>query len=106
MSAERKTEAIKILGGGLLIVGCTVMLSYLGLLGFQFSAFLDSSPTDLLGSCAGLGLASLRLVHYATFHDGMLFSVAHKILILFSALAATVLGLVMLRKRAARTTTR
>lgn len=106
MPAERKPKAIdvrKIIGGGLLVAGSVVMVASLGLLGFQFRALLNNSPTELLGSCAGPGLVSLRLVQSLLFHDAAVFSAAYRILVLFSAFAATVAGLIMLRNRATRT---
>ena len=107
MSAERTSQTIsvrKIAGAGLLLAGAVVMLAYLGLLGFQFKAFLSGSPMDLLGSCPGLGLASLRVVQSVAFDHAALFSVARKILVLCSAFAAIVVGLGMLRNRAGRRT--
>lgn len=89
----------KIVGAGLLIAGAGVMLAYLGLLGVQITAFLHASPVDLFGSCFGVGLAALRLIPSVAFNHAAVFSLASKILVLFSAFAAIVAGLALLQNR-------
>ena len=92
------TNRRKILGTALLIAGSVVMLGYLGLLGFQITAFLDASPANLLSSYVGLGLTSLRLAPHLAFDHAALFSLTHKILVLFSAFVASVAGLAVFAK--------
>jgi hypothetical protein len=89
----------QMVGLGLLIAGSAVMLAYLGVLGFQVKTFLNSSPMDLLGCAAGLGLASLHFAQSVAFSPGLVFSFAYKILVLFSALAVILAGLALLHNR-------
>lgn len=93
-----------IAGALLLILGLAVMVACLRVMGFQFRAFLDSSPVDLLGSYIGLGLVSLRIVQLIAFQDGAVLSFAFEILVLWSAIAAILAGLTQLQSRAAKTT--
>jgi hypothetical protein len=92
------TNRRKILGTSLLIAGSVVMLGYLGLLGSQITAFLDASPANLLGSYMSLGLTSLRLVPYLAFDHAALFSLTHRMLVLFSAFVVSVAGLALFAK--------
>jgi hypothetical protein len=88
----------KILGTALLMAGSAVMFGCLGLLGLQITAFLEGSPTNLLGSYLDLGLTSLRLVPYLAFDHPAVFSLTHKMLVLFSAFVAIVAGLALFTK--------
>ena len=97
-SIAQTTNRKKILGMALVIAGSAIMLGYLGLLGFQITAFLDASPANLLSSHFSLGLTSLRLVPYVAFDHAALFSLTHKMLVLFSAFVVSVAGLALFAK--------
>ena len=104
MSTTRTSGAVnskRIIGLALMIVGSIVMLAYVGILALQVRAFLNASPTDLLGSGIGLGLASVRLIPSLAFNHGALFSWLGKMLVSFSALGAIVAGLALLQNRSA-----
>jgi hypothetical protein len=104
MSTTRTSQAVnskRIIGLALLIVGSIVMLAYVGILALQVRAFLNASPSDLLGSGIGLGLASVRLIPSLAFNHGAVFSWLGKMLVLFSALVVIVAGLALLQNRSA-----
>lgn len=106
MELKRTSQTMNlnnITGALLLILGLAVMVASLSLLGFQFRGLLDNSPMDFFGSYVGLGLVSLRFVQSIVFHDGVVFSFASEILVLFSAIAAILAGLAQLQNRAAKT---
>jgi hypothetical protein len=102
MSTTRTSQTVNsksITGLALMIVGSIVMLAYVGMLALQVRAFLNASPTDLLGSGIGLGLASVRLIPSLAFNHGALFSWLGKMLVSFSALVVIVAGLALLQNR-------
>jgi hypothetical protein len=82
----------------LLAAGSTVMVSYAGALAWGLAGIL-SSPTSLY---AGLGMASLNVFQALAFdHSLFFFSIAPRMLVLFSALTMTLIGIALLSRRAA-----
>jgi hypothetical protein len=91
----------RIIGAVLLVAGSIVMLAYLSILGLQVQDFLNASPIGLMGSSVGFGLTSLRLISHLAFDHGAVYSLAYKMLVLFSAFAVILAGLALLQNRAA-----
>jgi hypothetical protein len=91
----------RISGAVLLALGSAVMVSYAGLFAWRFEGTLNSS----LGMCAGLGMASLHAFQALAFDDSLFFSIALRMLVLFSALAMTLIGVALLKRRSTGVTT-
>jgi hypothetical protein len=81
-------------GAVLLALGSAVMVSYAGIFAWRFEGTLNSS----LGVCAGLGMASLHAFQALAFDDSLFFSIALRMLVLFSAFTVTLVGVALLRK--------
>jgi hypothetical protein len=88
------------LGAAMLIVGSAVQVIYSAALAWQYHEAL-SRAVDSVGLLGTVGLASLRVVRAATLDHAALLSVAHHILILFSAFVVMLVGITLLRRRAA-----
>lgn len=84
-------------GIALLALGSAVMITYAGAIAWRLEGTL-SSPTSLY---AGLGMASLNVFQALAFDHSLFFSIAPRMLVLFSAFAMTVIGIALLQKRAA-----
>jgi hypothetical protein len=82
-------------GIALLALGSTVMITYAGAFAWRLEGTL-SSPTSLY---AGLGMASLSIFQALAFEHSLFFSIAPRMLVLFSALTMTLIGIALLPKR-------
>jgi hypothetical protein len=91
-------------GASLLIIGSTVLVGYSATLAWQFQAALSSTAVDSLGFFGSVGLASLRAIRVVALDHAALLSVAHRILVLCSALIVMLTGIALLSKRAAGVT--
>jgi hypothetical protein len=80
----------------LLALGSTVMITYAGVFAWGLAGTL-SSPTSLY---ARLGMASLNVFQALAFDHSLFFSIAPRMLVLFSAFAMTLIGIALLSKRA------
>jgi hypothetical protein len=80
----------------LLAVGSTVMVSYAGALAWGLAGML-SSATSIY---AELGMASLNVFQALAFDHSLFFSIAPRMLVLFSAFTMTLIGIALLPKRA------
>jgi hypothetical protein len=86
-------------GAVLLTVGILLMVGNLGLAVAGFPHFLQSLGIDALGVPAAAALAILKFFRTIAFHPAALLPFAYGILVLFFALAGTLSGLMLLRKR-------
>jgi hypothetical protein len=84
-----------ITGTALLALGSTVMIACVGIFTWRFAGTLNNS----LGVCAGLGMASLHAFQALAFDHSLFFAIALRMLVLFSALTATLIGIALLRRR-------
>jgi len=92
--AQAKTRTIA--GIVLLALGSTVMITYAGVFAWGLAGTLSSS-TSLY---AGLGMASLNAFQALAFDHSLFFSIALRMLVLFSAFTMTLIGIALLPKRA------
>jgi len=82
-------------------VGSAVLILYAGLLVWRLAGtLLLSTSVD-----AGLAMASLRVLQALAFDQGLFFAIALRMLVLFSALAMTLIGIALLYKRTTGLTT-
>lgn len=86
-------------GTALLVIGSTVLVGYSAALAGQFQAALDNPVMNSLGLFERIGLASLQAVRIMALDHALLLSVAHRILVLCSALVMTLIGIGLLPKR-------
>jgi hypothetical protein len=84
-------------GIALLALGSAVMITYAGAIAWGLAGTL-SSPTSLY---AGLGMASLNVFQALAFGHSLLFSITPRMLVLFSALAMTLIGIALVSRRGA-----
>jgi hypothetical protein len=89
-------------GTTMLIAGSAVLVTYSAALAWQFHSALTS--TDSIGFLGGLTLASLHAMRILVLDQAVLLSVAHRILVLCSALIVMLIGIALLPKRAPRIT--
>jgi hypothetical protein len=88
-------------GMALVGVGSAVLILYAGVFVWRLAGtLLLSTSVD-----AGLGMASLRAVQALAFDQGLFFAIALQILVLFSALAMTLMGIALLHQRTTGLTT-
>jgi hypothetical protein len=85
----------------MLIVGSAILVTYSAVIAWQFHTALNNSAIDCLGLFGSIGLASLHVIQAVTLDHAVLLSVAHHILILFSAFLVMLVGIALLRRRAA-----
>ena len=81
----------------LLALGSTVMVVYASALAWRLAETWRSP----LGVYAGLGMASLNAFQALAFDHSLFFSIAPRMLVLFSAFAMTLIGIALPRRRAA-----
>ena len=81
----------------MLIVGSAVLVTYSAAIAWQFHA--ASASADSLGPWGSIGLASLRAFRLVMLDHAALLSVAHRILVLCSALIVSLIGIALLLKR-------
>lgn len=81
----------------LLALGSTVMVVYAGAFAWRL-AETWSSPLSVY---AGLGMASLNAFQALAFDHSLFFPIAPRMLVLFSAFTMTLIGIALLRRRAA-----
>jgi hypothetical protein len=84
-------------GTAMFIVGSAVLVTYSAPLAWQFYA--ASASADSLGCLGSIGLASLHAFRLVTLDHAALLSVAHRILVLCSALIVSLIGMALLPKR-------
>ena len=80
----------------LLALGSTVMVVYASAFAWRLAERWNSP----LGVYAGLGMASLNVFQALAFDHSLFFSIAPRILVLFSAFAMTLIGIALLPKGA------
>jgi len=80
----------------LLALGSTVMVVYASAFAWRLAETWNSP----LGVYAGLGMASLNVFQALAFDHSLFFSIAPRILVLFSAFAMTLIGIALLPKGA------
>jgi hypothetical protein len=88
-------SARKISGVALLAAGSAVMILYPGFFAWRLANTLHVSA----GVCANLGMASLKAIQALAFDHSLFFSIALRMLVLFSAFTMTLIGLALLPKR-------
>lgn len=94
---QQQNHSIRSISGAVLLaLGSAVMVSYVGIFAWRFEGTLDSS----LGVCAGLVMASLHAFQALAFDDSLFFSIALRMLVLFSAFTVTLIGVALLKRRA------
>ena len=91
-----------VVGISLLAIGSAVLVTYSAAMAWQLHAALDSAAVDSLGFLGGIGLASLHAFWFIALDHAVLLSVAHRILVLCSALTITLIGIALLPRRSAR----
>lgn len=91
----------EVMGFALLAIGMAVLVSYSAALAWQFQEALDSASADSLGFLGSIGLASLHAFRLVVLDHAALLSVAHRMLVLCSALLMTLIGMALLSKRSA-----
>jgi hypothetical protein len=97
MPGKRTQAKIRTLTGiVLLALGSAVMITYAGAFAWRLAGTL-SSPTSLY---AGLGMASLNIFQALAFDHSLFFSIAPRMLVLFSAFTMTLIGIALLSRRA------
>jgi hypothetical protein len=79
----------------LLTLGSTIMITYVSVFAWGLAGTFSSS-TSLY---AGLGRASLNVFQALAFDHSLFFAIALRMLVLFSALAMTLIGIALLPKR-------
>jgi hypothetical protein len=94
----------RIVGTALLAVGSAVLLAYSVALAWQFHSALNSTTLDSVGFLGSVGLASLHAMRILVLDHDVMLSVAHRILLLCSALIVMVIGIALLPKRAPEAT--
>lgn len=85
----------KIFGAVLLAAGSAVMILYPGFFAWRLANTWHVSASV----CANLGMASLKSVQALAFDHSLFFAIAMRLLVLFSALAMTLIGIALLPKR-------
>lgn len=86
-------------------LGLAVLLVSMGTLGLQIEGLMERSGVQSLGFLPALGLAFLHTTQALAFGQSGVFFVVARLLVLFSALAAVVVGLALRRARPDRDTT-
>jgi hypothetical protein len=90
-------------GGILVALGSGALLADLTSLALPFERLVEILRQGLLGIVPALGLSVLNAARAIAFHQIDYFSLISRILVLFSAMVAVVVGTVLLRSRSART---
>lgn len=85
-------------GGALLALGTLLVLFYLNSLALQVQPFFSAPLADTLDSCARLGVTLLHALQAIFFERGALVSMASNMLVLFSAFAITLIGIILRNK--------
>ena len=87
------------LGGALVALGLAVLVVSLATLGLQIQGLMERSGMQSLGFLPALGVAFLHTAQALAFGQSGVFFVVTRLLVLFSALAAVVVGFALRRAR-------
>jgi len=100
--AERKQKVYW--GRAFVTLGFAVLLADLAFLAQPFEKLVDRLRDGLFGFVPALGLSLLTAARTIAFHQIDYFSLVSRILVLFSAMTAIIVGIVLLGSRNARAT--
>jgi hypothetical protein len=101
---SRSRFSWKQFGGAVLVIaGASALAAYGRISMHYFGMALNTPGAEVVGQCAALGLAALRMVRVLAFDHSVLFSMARHILVLFPSLVVFGAGLMLLAKGSSRT---
>lgn len=87
----------------LVAIGAAALIADLAFLTGPMSRLLESAHNGLIGIVPSLGMSFLSAVRAIAFHQVDYFSLVARILVLFSAMVAVIIGLVLTRAQSAGT---
>jgi hypothetical protein len=101
MATERTTGYTqkRYVGRTLVTLGAAAMLTDLAFLIYPLTPLLESAKAGLLGIVPALSLSLLNVARAFAFHQVDYFSLVSRILVLFSALVAVVVGTALWKAR-------
>ena len=90
-------------GTGLVTVGLVALLLDLGVVVQPFSHLIQTAQNGLAGVTSLAGLSLLNAVRSVAFHQVDYLALSLRILVLFLAMLAVIVGIVLMRSRSSRT---
>lgn len=90
-------------GGLLATIGLAALIADLAFLATPVSRLIERAHNGVIGVVPSIGMSFLSAARAIAFHEVDYFSLVARILVLFSAMVAVIVGLVLTRRQSTRT---